>query len=238
MDRHTAEETLKEYIEKGVINEIIYASMAAELFKDIARHKDGIVEARLSTLFYQLQAYASSQQTLHLTKIFDPLKRQYATHGIVYVLDFIEKNTPLWIIKDRKYLTRKAIIDINDDMTDEDIVKRILSYYRSSFPQTTKDASDPLSMSLKAMRESRDKIIAHNEHIPDESIRTKPTWGNATMLTEYAKDFAVTVLQVFTGLHFSESSFNGTANIVVKNLRSLLGMAGIFPSPNFDEESA
>jgi hypothetical protein len=49
-------------------------------------------------------------------------------------------------------------------------------------------AAPEFHMALKRLRDSRDKVIAHNEHV-DPSVRLRPTWDDAARLTAFAAEF-------------------------------------------------
>ena len=101
----------------------------------------------------------------------------------------------------------------------------IVTHYRDTLE---KDAF-PLE---KALRESRDKIIAHNEAV-DRSTLQKPTWGEALSLVNYAKDFVSTIGYGYLSTIFGQDSQDYILTTPARRtslaLRRLLEAANIAP---------
>ena len=62
-----------------------------------------------------------------------------------------------------------------------------------------------LSVALKGVLKSRNKVHAHNEAI-DAALRTRPTWGGTESLVDYAKDFVCVIGMAFFGRWFGTGS--------------------------------
>jgi hypothetical protein len=87
----------------------------------------------------------------------------------------------------------------------------IVEYFRATLPN--KDSSNPLYNSLNALKQARDKVIAHNESFP-KSARSLSTWGGAEDLVSYAKDFVIVIGMGFLNLYMGNeiSSYQDVAN--------------------------
>jgi hypothetical protein len=92
-----------------------------------------------------------------------------------------------------------------EGMTSAELTYAIVSYFTHTLPDPKRQSPDNLSLSLSTLRQSRDKAIAHNEAIELSELQTS-TWGEATSLIAYAKEFVATVGSGYLGLLFGEGS--------------------------------
>ncbi|HUS11038.1 MAG TPA: hypothetical protein VMZ30_11270 [Pyrinomonadaceae bacterium] len=85
---------------------------------------------------------------------------------------------------------------IIEGASDADLILLTTGHYRRTLPHPDKASHCDLSAALKAVRESRNKVHAHNEAI-DAAARTRPTWGGTENLVAYAKDFVCVIAMAF-----------------------------------------
>jgi hypothetical protein len=184
-----AENHLRDYLLQGIGAEIFWADEAYALAEEISKHADQINAAGFGALFGSLQTTLSDRQTLSVTKIFDPPSRKYPTRSIPVVLNFLEAHAELWKVPQWHKL-HQTLIESGADraqvthLSNAELTHAIVAHYRNTLSK--------LAFSLEALRQSRDKIIAHNEAIERSTLR-QPTWGAALSLVNYAKDFVSTI---------------------------------------------
>ena len=103
-----------------------------------------------------------------------------------------------------------------------ELTHAIVAHYRAALAK--------LSLPLKALRQSRNKIIAHNEAV-ERSTLQRPTWGGATSLVDYAKDFVSTIGFGYLSTDFGQGRHNYhltyQAQRTSRSLRRLLDAANI-----------
>jgi len=199
-----AEEYLGDYLYNGLASEIFWAEQAHALAEEIGRHANQINDANYGQLFGAFQAILSDRQTLAIAKIFDPPSNRFPTRSIPAILNHLEVHADLWKLPDRQKLHEelaKGGVDITllEKLSAPDLTRAVVSRFQSTLP--SRSNVDRLSLSLEALRESRNKVIAHNEAV-DPATRRRPTWGDATPLVNYAKHFVSTVGRGFLGIHF------------------------------------
>jgi AbiU2 len=106
-------------------------------------------------------------------------------------------------------------------LTNVELTHEIVSHYESRLTSLS---------SLTELRQSRDKVIAHNEAI-ERSTLQPPTWGAAISLVEYAKDFVATIsfgyLSTSLGRVGGDYNLSDNARRTSKQLRRLLDAADI-----------
>ncbi len=203
--------------------QILWADLAYELAKEIGNHRDQISEASFGELFVRLQEILSDRQTLEATKLLDPQKKNYPTRSIPGTLALLKRHARLWCIPQRESLIEALLQGGSegthlDQLSNEELTYAIVKHYEANLPDA------PLLL------QSRDKVIAHNEHITGPALEA-PTWGEATRVTTYAKDFVITIgygyLSLLWGRDSSEYDPQNAAQRPAVALARLLRTAGI-----------
>jgi hypothetical protein len=235
-----AESRLRDYLLNGIAAEIFQADQAYSLAKEIGRYAERINAANFGDLFGSLQIMLSDRQTLSIVKIFDSAKR-YPTRSIPGTLDLLQSEAECWRLREPQRL-RQVLTSAGSDasevkqMDDVELNRAVVAHFRDTLPGPKRLNPDNLSLSLSALRQSRDKMIAHNEDINVASFQIL-TWGDATLLLNYAKHFVGTIGSGYLGLHFGESSENyhlsDDARRASNSLRRLLKVAGIVEDTRF-----
>jgi AbiU2 len=197
MNTQTVETILKDYLLYGIAKEIFFADEAKLLVVEIGKYAETLNAQGFGRLFGSLQVAYSDRQTLCVTKMFDSENTRYPTRSIPAILNLIENNSSIWTLPQAHQL-HKTLTDTGQDrqyvetLNNAQLSLAIVSHFRSTLPQVQRAGICSLSKSLIALREARDKVIAHNEAIA-QSARTYPTWGDAEALVTYAKNFLVTI---------------------------------------------
>jgi hypothetical protein len=215
LNTEAAEESLKDYLYYGIGAEIRLADQAYALAEEIRQHAKQIDEANFGKLFGSLRVLLSDQQTLAVTKLVDPVGK-YRTRSIPGVLKLLEKYAPHWRLPKRRVLTDVLVQGGEDassleQTSNAELTHAVVNHFRATLPDT------------KRLRESRDKVIAHNEDIKRADLQP-PTWGEALELTEFAKHFTTTICHGYLGVYYK---FTTTEKHPANQLRRLLRMAGI-----------
>jgi len=185
-----AEENLRDYLLDGIASEIFRADQAYSLGEHIGQFAEEINAANFGELFGSLQIVLSDRQTLSVVIIFEPTKR-YPTRSIPSVLGLLQSEAETWRVPEPGKLRRGLVNSGSDStsveqMNNTELRYAICCYFRSTLPNTKRLEPGNLSHALDALRQSRDKVIAHNEAIDSASFQP-PTWGDATSLLNYAK---------------------------------------------------
>jgi hypothetical protein len=231
MDVKEAERHLKDYLLDGIAAEIFWADEAYALAEEIGKYVEQINTAGFGDLFGSLQTILSDRQTLSVTKMFDSPSRKYPTRSIPATLKFLEEHAGLWKVPQR-HVVHQALIEAGADsahvklLSTVELTHGIVDHYRGALAK--------LSQPLEALRQSRDKIIAHNEDI-ERSTLQRPTWGGAKSLVDYAKNFVSTIGFGYLSTHFGQGSsdyyLTDHARRTSRSLRRLLEAAKISAQP-------
>jgi hypothetical protein len=208
MNQAEAEEKLDDYLMKGIVFEIFLADEAKALAVKIGEHADALRQTQYGPLIYRLQIMASDLETLAVAKLFDSDTR---TRSIPNVLSLISDNLSVWQLKDRIPLVSLLTYDGHNESTlksssDIDLIRLTVDHYRQTLPHPANASQSSLSAALKAVRESRNKVHAHNEAI-DAAARTHPTWAATESLNTYAKDFVRVIAMALLGLSLGPANY-------------------------------
>jgi hypothetical protein len=222
-----AERHLKDYLLHGIAAEIVWAEEAYALAETISQHRQAIRAAGYTSLFGSLQLAYSDRQTLSVTKIFDRPTKKYPTRSIRATLDILKTYAELWTVP-QWHVLHETLIEAGAESTsverlsNVELTHAIVGHYEGTLVK--------LAPALSELRESRNKIIAHNEAI-DRSTLQPPTWGAALSLVEYAKDFVSTIGCGYLNTYFTDGSgrylLTHNAQRTSRELQRLLEAANI-----------
>jgi hypothetical protein len=113
-----------------------------------------------------------------------------------------------------------------EQLSNMELTRAIVSHYEGTLAR--------LSIPLSELRQSRDKVIAHNEAIERSALQI-PTWGGAISLVNYAKDFVSTIGIGYLSTLFGQGSSNcyltHDAKRTSRILRRLLEVANTSAQP-------
>jgi hypothetical protein len=207
---------------KGIGAQVLGADRAYELAKEISKCRAQINEAGFGELFGTLQVILSDRQTLEATKLLDP-EKNYLTRSIPGTLALLKRYASLWRIPQRRNLIEALAQGGSEDthldqLSNENLTYAVVEHYKTNLPDAPR------------LLQSRDKVIAHNEHITGSALET-PTWGDATRVITYAKDFVITIgcgyLSQMWGSDSSDYILQNSAQRPAVALARLLRTVGI-----------
>lgn len=233
MNAKEAEETLNDYLMNGIVKELFFADQTKALTVTIGKYSNSINSNDFGDLFGSLQNILSDHQTLAVAKIYDPPSKKYPTRSIPAMLSLIEKHSDLWNLPER-HILEKLLIDEGNDavlikgMNNQQLSLEVVSHFNYTMPHKDKVGYCSLSDALETVRESRNKVHAHNEAI-DKATRKLPTWAGVESLVNYAKDFACVIGFGFLSLYLGNCSkdymLGRDARQLSKKMEKLIALA-------------
>jgi AbiU2 len=238
MNLADAEAKLDDYLLDGIAGEILWAEEAKAFIQKISDHSDAINAAQYGHLFGSLQTIMTDRLMLSVAKIYDRPDRRYPTRSIPAVLELIGTNASIWRLRHRSVL-EKLLIDEgrNENLIrstpDADLIGLVVGHYERSRPDENKASHCPLSAALMAVREARNKVLAHNEAV-EQSARNRTTWRGLDDLIAYAKDFVCVISSGFTDSYYGEHSDDFLLSIdagrLSRDLERLLKLSKLIPA--------
>lgn len=235
MSTNDAEEQLRDYLQYGLVAEILWADEAYALNAEIITHAKQINAHSFGALFASLQTMISDRQTLSITKMFDPAGGKYPTRSIPATLELLEQHDTLWQVPERQAL-HHPLIEAGADSThleqisNAELTRTVVVHFQDSLPDPLSATPDHLSLTLRALRKARDKLIAHNEAIERTAVQ-ESMWEETVSLVDYAKNFVSTIGWGYLGEFYGENSDNfwatSNAKSTSNSLRRLLRAAAL-----------
>jgi hypothetical protein len=116
LNTNNAEEQLRNYLQYGLVADILWADEAYALNAEIIAHAKQINRHRFGALFASLQTMISDRQTLSITKMFEPIGGRYPTRSIPATLELLERHDALWQVRNREGL-HHTLIESGADST-------------------------------------------------------------------------------------------------------------------------
>jgi hypothetical protein len=199
MGEESAKDLLRDYLIKGILTDIYTAEEAYSLASEIGDEAEHVNRAGFGRLFHTLQVTLSDRQTLSVTRIFDQPHRKYLVRSIPTILRLLEQQGSALPIREPQILINVLARSDREPPEVHDhqgITAAIVEHYQKELERQS------LKVPLQHLRDSRDKVIAHNEAV-DPSIRLRPTWGHAQALVDFAKDFVIVISWGYLSLHLS-----------------------------------
>ena len=165
--KESIKKKLNDYFFDGLLSDIFQAEESISLYKAIGQNAPKIKEGNFGELFSAIQNAFIDRLTLSITKLYEATLSNSA-RSIPSILLMLEKNAPLFTINGPNTLFSKlknagCNTDGWEKLEEPEITRKTVNFYRTIMPGSGK--KDPLSKTLHALKDSRDKRVAHNEHI-------------------------------------------------------------------------
>jgi hypothetical protein len=210
MNTTECEKILNDYLMNGIVKELFFADQTKALAVTIGKHSNAINYNGFGDLFGSLQNILSDHQTLAVAKIYDPPSKKYPTRSLPAMLSLIEKHSNLWSLPQRHFLENFLIKGGNNpvfikSLNNPKLSLEVVAHFNHIMPHKDKVSYCSLSNALETVRETRDKVHAHNEAI-DKAARRLPTWAGVESLVNYAKDFACVIGFGFLSLYLGNQN--------------------------------
>lgn len=205
MNSEALQNRLNDIIVKGLLEDIIKAERAYLQARTIGENFEAINASDHNIVLGMCQVAFSDAQTLAVTRMFDKPDKKFPTRSVCVILDILGKHA-----EELPILQPDALFDALrvpqcqrptlEELNTSELTRAVVKHFQDDMPT---DA-------LKRLKESRDKLLAHNEAI-DAAARNLPTWGDANEAVAFAKKFAMAVGEAYLGISGLEYSVNGAA---------------------------
>lgn len=184
--------------------------------KEIAEKSAKINKTSHKLILARIQYIFIDHFILNLCKLYDPTSSTYPTVSIPHILNYLQCNeTDLTKLdlKDRSDVFFQKIGPLR--LIEDSIIKSICSHYRQEIEKR--------KYILEAIKERRDKVIAHNESIDPEELSTI-FYKDTIELKILAEDFRNCIDYCFfnhsgdpiTDLGSLKESMKGLIEIIIK----------------------
>jgi hypothetical protein len=188
-------------------------------------------------LFDALDRALLAQYLLSIARLYDRPSTQFEIRSVPGVLAYVRREQ-----KDLPLLERYALEQRlkaagfetapTAELSDRKLMQLTLDFFESRLPSARPEASDELSVALKAVRARRDKRLAHSEHTSAE-VFPAVTWAQAEQLVRFAEDCLGCVAFGYLRYALSDDDgrfmLEGDAGRPARALSRLLRAANITP---------
>ena len=181
------QDQLNSILRRGLVEFIFEAEQALSLVEACGQNTEALAARNLGELFGTIQGLAINQFVLSITTIYERPNGRYPNLSVLSVLNYIEEQADKLEIKElgllRRGLERLDIVPYALDEADSEKEKNVLlaRLLRECVPNIQE------TLALNALKELRDKKIAHPEDINLESIQ-RTTWEEAEKLLAPMRD--------------------------------------------------
>lgn len=193
-------ETLKRIILSGILKDVLLAERSYSLNKEInTSHSEMLegVEADIAWILYDL---SYTEMILSLCRIYDTPDKRFPTRCLKQIYKFIKDNSYDLDIPHRDDVLLQApffdipgnFITLLQESTNKEFNKRAVAYFE------TEEINEPIMTALGTLKTVRDKLLAHNEDVP---IDTLIRYDNIEILLKHAQNAIAFFSLGYCGIH-------------------------------------
>jgi len=197
-------ETLKQIILKGVLKDVLLAERSYTLNKEIKISHSKIpkgVDADISWILYDL---SYTEMVLSLCRIYDTPNKRFPTRCLKQIYQVIKKSDYDLDIPNRDDVLLQApfldipnsFIKLLQESSNKEFNKRAVAYFE------TEEINEPIATALDTLKTVRDKLLAHNEDVP---IDTLIRYENIEVLLKHAQNAIAFFSLGYCGIHLKAS---------------------------------
>lgn len=220
----TPKQHLQDIVDNGIKIDLLAAETAIALYETIGNHKTALVDNNFENLFGNIQILLAKDIVISISKIFD-YNENYNLRSLYAAIKIIRDNSHKLKIEYRVQLEEKLAIWGLDRkcliaMTDSEVTKTVVKILNDKMP--SKD-------DMKAIKNIRNKRLAHNESI-DEAKISVILWQELDNLVELAKTILGIIGNHYLGSFYEingEYALSYDALIESRSLVRLFRQAGI-----------
>lgn len=236
-------EKLKDIIQQGVAVDLFHADEALSLDMFVGQHADAINKAKFGAFFGSLQFILTRNFVLHVARMYEepkePTKRNpspYPIRSIWAAIKILKEHGDDLVVERRPGLIavlarREAQVDEMENLSDRELTSYLVSFFEQRCSKTHPDGVAN-SQVLKALKDLRDKVVAHPEAIRLEDI-PKPIYQEIEGLIELARAFVAAVGFGYLSIAYEADDGHyfmaGDAKRSTTSLKRLLQAADILP---------
>lgn len=237
MELTSAATKLKTYIQEGLLGDLIQARESYGLLRAFGEHSDALMKSSYAHLFDALDRALLAQYLLSIARLYDRPSTQYEIRSVPAVLAYVRGEEQALPLLERYALEQRLLAaglgkPALAGLSDSQLTVRTLEFFESRLPSARAEATDDLSLALKAVRARRDKRLAHSEHTAAE-VFPAVTWAQAEALVRFAEDCLGCIAFGYLRYALSDDEgrfmLEGDAGRAARALTRLLKAANITP---------
>lgn len=183
-----------EKLSKRLMQRIFIADQSYMTLKEIGNHVSPMKEKNFGGLFGCFQQALTDRFLLSLSKLFEAPSNRFEIRSIPVALDKAkELGMEHGISQPHQFLHSFCFYSgqnpqVLANLSQQELLEFAFSYYESNMPDPNSDNFCELSTTLDAVRQQRNKRIAHDEEIANEDIPSA-TWKQCNDLLDFGKGF-------------------------------------------------
>ncbi len=199
-------ESITHLIKSGLLKDLHIAERSFLLNKKISESQKDFstgTKADISKILFDL---TYTEMVLSLCRLYDTPNKRYPTRCLKQLYEAIKsdnyqtdlKESKTIILQECKLIFYPDLIELLESSSTHDFNKRTVT-----FLDDIKD-NEPVSSSMKKLKEIRDKLLAHNEDIP---LDTYIPYESVSVLINYAKHVLSFFSIAYSGIRLTVNGF-------------------------------
>ncbi len=233
-------EQLRDIVSNGLVIDVFKAEQAAMLFETIGDASDLINKSSFGDLFGTIQGMTVDQLYLATSRMYDK-PTQYELRSLPSLINFLSSESNKLNVVDRPFLISwlNEETSIGSDILvakgDPELTTILAECIQNNCPAFNLENPKQLTEIMCAVRDVRDKRIAHHEQIDVIKLRTA-TWSEFELLLDFMKSIISVVGRCYLSTGYSSDVgtyfLSADAKRVSRGLRCLLKEAKLIPNPD------
>ncbi len=225
--------------------DLFHADEALSLDMFVGQHADAINKAKFGAFFGSLQFILARNFVLHVARMYEEPKESnrrnpspYPIRSIRAAIKILKEHGDDLVVEQRLGLiavlaSRRAPVDEMEKLSDRELTSYLVSFFEQRCSKTHPDGVAN-SQVLKALKDLRDKVVAHPEEIRVEDI-PKPLYQEIENLVELARAFVAAVGFGYLSIAYEAGDgcylMAGDVKRSTISLKRLLQAADVLPRP-------
>jgi hypothetical protein len=193
---------LDRLVREGISTDFYLAYEAYGIFRTIGERTPSANASTYRAMLVALQSYASAEFVLAITRLLERQGERYELHSVHGVLMFLKDKAreipvqqALWV---QQSMERLGVWDRVPHESGPKQTRAVVDAVVAKLPHHTNDSA------LKALKDLRDKRIAHPERATPEGLQTT-TWDKALKLLDVPLE-ALGICSAFTSTAYVDDS--------------------------------
>jgi len=225
---HLAQATLDDLVCRGAANDVFHAEQARLLLEELDHFVDSVNQSGIGVQFFaNLQAILQRELILGLTRLYEPYSARNPGRSLPAARRHIETHAAELPIPHRRSLidflaSHGQQRDTLETLADE-ALSRVLVDHLEALPRADATSGRPLDQALEQLKTTRDKAIAHHDHLDHASLLV-PGWPHMVDLVNTAREIVEALADAYVSVSLNLRYDSKRSSV---SLRQLMDRAGL-----------
>jgi hypothetical protein len=221
--------TLDDLVCRGAATDVFHAEQARLLLEELDHFVDSVNQSGVGVQFFaNLQGILQRELILGLTRLYEPHSKQNHGRSLPAAKHYIKANSLGLRVPQRSslidFLVRQGKSRSTlEPLADEALSRVLVRHLDETLPRADARSGRPLDRALDQLKTTRDKAIAHHDHVDHASLLI-PGWVHMVELVNTAREIVEMLARAYVSVSFNLRYDSKRLSV---SLRQLMDRAGL-----------